>query len=173
VRIVPMTRDLAEQVTTWTYPPPYDSNDMTGADPDFMADPASLFFALLDGAEELVGFRSFGADGQVPGGPYGEPGPAGLDVVARGALVLDTGGGLRPDLTGRGLGRLTTVLGLQHGLELFQPEAYRMTIADSNERALRVAESVGFARVAEFDAAVDGMRYLVLTARVPDLRLDG
>ena len=40
---------------------------MEGAEPDELLDPAAGFHAVLAG-EKLIGFRSFGPDGQVPGG---------------------------------------------------------------------------------------------------------
>jgi len=76
-----MTLAWATEVATWRYPPPYDLNDMTGADPAFLASPESGFWALT-GDGGLLGFRSFGPDGRVPGYDYDES-------------ALDTGGGMR------------------------------------------------------------------------------
>ena len=148
VRIVPMTAAYAAGIVTWRYPEPYDCYDMTAADPVFLADPASGFFALVDGAE-LIGFRSFGADGQVPGGTYD-------------ASALDTGGGLRPDLTGRGLGREAIATGLEFGRRQFAPPAFRVTIASFNARARRVVTALGFRQAGSFHAATDGRRYDIL-----------
>jgi len=148
VRIVPMTRAFAADITSWRYPPPYDCYDMTGADPDFLFDPQSGFFALTqDGA--LIGFRSFGADGQVPGGSYD-------------SSALDTGGGLRPDLTGRGLGRRAISTGLEFGRERFSPAAFRVTVAAFNARALRVVEALGFSATDRFEATTDANSYVIL-----------
>ena len=84
MEVVTMTPAYAADVVTWRYPAPYDTNDMTGADPGFLADPASGYYALTD-ETGLIGFRSFGADGQVPGWAYDD-------------RALDTGGGLWPEL---------------------------------------------------------------------------
>lgn len=62
---------------TWRYPAPYDCYDMTGADPGELLRPELAFHAVLSG-EQLVGFRSYGADGRVPGWDYDD-------------LALDTG----------------------------------------------------------------------------------
>ena len=148
-----MTEEFATDVVTWRYPPPYDYNDMTSADPAFVTDPASGFFALTDDGE-LIGFRSFGADGQVPGGDYA-------------ADALDTGGGLRPDLTGRGLGRRAVGTGLEFGRQRFAPAAFRVTVASHNARALRVVESLGFVRTSAFRSLVDGMSFEILVRREP------
>jgi ribosomal-protein-alanine N-acetyltransferase len=147
-RIVAMAPVYAEQITTWRYPPPYDCYDMTGADPADLMDPASGYYALLDD-DELVGFRSFGVDGQVPGWPYDDS-------------ALDTGGGLRPELTGRGLGRSAIATGLDFGQQRFSPTAFRMTIASFNTRAMAVVKSLGFEFIGRFDASTNGRRYDVL-----------
>jgi [ribosomal protein S18]-alanine N-acetyltransferase len=148
MRIVPMSAPYAVAITAWRYPPPYDCYDMTGVDPDFLASPASGFFALLDG-NELIGFRSFGQDGQVPGWDYDE-------------TALDTGGGLRPDLTGRGLGRQAIRTGLDFGRSRFSPPAFRMTIATFNQRAHRVVEALSFRKAGSFQGSADGRSYEVL-----------
>lgn len=136
LRIVRLTREHAEDLATWRYEPPYDVYDMVGADTD-----------------ELIGFRSFGPDGQVPGGTYDD-------------TALDTGGGLRPELTGQGLGRAAIAAGLDFGRERFAPAAFRVTVAAFNARALRTVEALGFVRVATFEATRDGREFVVLTREV-------
>ena len=65
--IAPMTARYAADILAWRYPPPYDCYNVTGGDPGYYLDPANRFFAVLSGGE-FIGFRSFGPDGQVPGG---------------------------------------------------------------------------------------------------------
>jgi ribosomal-protein-alanine N-acetyltransferase len=154
MRIVPMTPAYARDIVTWCYDPPYDCYDMTAADPAYLAEPATGFFALLD-QDELIGFRSFGPDGQVPGGRYD-------------ASALDTGGGLRSDLTGKGLGREAIGTGLEFGRHRFAPAAFRVTIASFNLRAQRVVESLGFRAVDSFLALAGGQSYEMLVR--PELR---
>ncbi|WP_341242374.1 GNAT family protein [uncultured Nocardioides sp.] len=145
--LAPLTRDQAVDICTWRYPAPYDCYDMTGADPDALADPASGFHALSAGGR-LVGFRSFGPDGRVPGWAYDD-------------TALDTGGGLHPELVGQGLGREAVRAGLAYGRSRLAPPAYRMTVAFFNARALRVVGSLGFERVGHFRAP-SGVDYEVL-----------
>jgi RimJ/RimL family protein N-acetyltransferase len=149
-----MTASAATAITTWQYEPPYDCYDMTGVDPGFMASAESGFFALVADDGDLIGFRSFGADGQVPGGRYD-------------SCALDTGGGLRPEMTGKGLGRLAISTGLEFGRERFAPAAFRVTVASFNARALRVVEALGFCAVDEFCASTDGRGYRILVKRIP------
>jgi [ribosomal protein S18]-alanine N-acetyltransferase len=148
VQIVPMTATYAAEVVTWRYPAPYDCYDMTDADPAFLASPGSGFFALTD-ERGLIGFRSFGPDGQVPGGVYDDS-------------ALDTGGGLRPDLTGKGKGREAIQTGLDFGRQQFAPVAFRVTIATFNIRAQRVVAALGFRNIGSFRASTDGRSYEML-----------
>jgi [ribosomal protein S18]-alanine N-acetyltransferase len=149
MRIAEMTERYATDIVTWRYPAPYDCYDMTGADPAIFLDPRSGFFALLSGDDELIGFRSFGPDGRVPGGEYDDS-------------ALDTGGGLRPALTGQGLGRQAIRAGLEFGRRRFAPSAFRVTVASFNIRALRVVTSLGFRPVSSFAASTNGRSFQIL-----------
>jgi [ribosomal protein S18]-alanine N-acetyltransferase len=79
--------------------------------------------------------------------------------------ALDTGGGLRPDLTGRGLGAQAISAGLAFGQREFAPAAFRMTIAAFNVRAQRVVLGLGFTLTASFLATTTGVRYQILVRR--------
>lgn len=159
MKFAPLQLRDALKMITWRYAPPYDCYDMTDADPSVLSDPASGFFSLSDDTDALIGYRSFGADGQVPGGMYDDS-------------ALDTGGGLRPDLTGKGLGRRAIEAGLSFGLTLFAPDAFRVTVASFNIRALRVVQSLGFRQIDHFAASTDGRHYEILTraARGPTVQ---
>jgi ribosomal-protein-alanine N-acetyltransferase len=146
MRIVPMTATFAADIATWEYAEPYAQYSLSGADPDFFTDPDNGYTALVDDGGELIGYRSFGADGQVPGYAYDDS-------------ALDTGGGLRPSLTGRGLGRDAIATGLAYGRERFAPRAFRVTVASFNARAQRVVTSLGFEHVDRFEASTDGQPY--------------
>lgn len=148
-----MTAAYAADIITWRYAAPYDCYDMTGADPAFLVSPASGYHALTDEAA-LIGFRSFGADGQVPGGDYDDS-------------ALDTGGGLRPELTGKGLGAEAIRTGLEFGRRQFAPQAFRVTVATFNLRARHVVEGLGFRGIGSFLATADGRSYEMLIRPEP------
>jgi len=145
VRIEPMTSAYAVEIVGWRYPAPYDCYDMTDGDPGFLTSPENGYFALTD-ETGLIGFRLFGADGQVPGGDYDDS-------------ALDTGGGLRPDLTGKGIGREAIRTGLEFGQQRFHPRAFRVTIATFNVRAQRVIAALGFHQTGTFPATADGRSF--------------
>jgi [ribosomal protein S18]-alanine N-acetyltransferase len=144
-----MTASFATDIVTWRYPAIYSCYDMITVDPVFLVDPASGFYALID-ETGLLGFRSFGPDGQVPGGLYD-------------SSALDTGGGLRPELTGKGLGRQAIMTGLEFGRSQFSPPAFRMTIAAFNVRAQTVVQQLGFGVVGNFKALTNGKDYRIFT----------
>lgn len=148
MEVGPLTRAHALEISRWRYAPPYECYDMIEADPEWLLHPEAGFHALL-ARDQLVGFRSFGPDGQVPGGDYDDH-------------ALDTGGGLRPQLVGQGLGRHAISAGLAFGRAHFSPDAFRVTVASFNTRALRTVEGLGFHRVGHFEAATDGRSFEVL-----------
>ena len=145
-----MTDEFAADIATWRYDEPYATYSLTGADPAFFIDPSNGYVALVNDAEELIGYRCFGPDGRVPGYDYD-------------GSALDTGGGLRPVLTGQGLGRQVIETGLAYGQKRFAPVAFRVTVASFNARAQRVITSLGFRHLARFNATTDGTQYDVFT----------
>ena len=153
-RIATLTSAHARLICTWAYPAPYDRYDLTGSAPEDFSDPASGYLALVDASGVLVGYRCFGPEGQVPGGTYAGD-------------ALDTGGGLRPDLTGRGLGRAAIALGLAHGWRVHNPPALRVTVWSRNTCALRVVRSLGFADESTFNAQRDAEQHTILTLKNP------
>jgi len=148
VQIAPLTREHAVDICTWRYPAPYDCYDKINTDPDELLRPDMGFHAVLVG-DRLIGFRSFGPDGQVSGWQYDDS-------------ALDTGGGLRPELTDRGMGREAISAGLTFGRARFAPPAFRVTVASFNTRALHTVESLGFERAGQFNSTHDGRSFEVL-----------
>jgi len=152
----PMRAAFAREIVRWRYDGPYAVYNLDtgpdGAEGHVVAltDAANRYFAVLDGGETLVAFRCFGDDARVRGGDYADD-------------ALDTGGGLRPDLTGRGMGLSMLEAGLSFGEARYQPKAFRVTVATFNVRALRVCSRAGFGEVQRFQRPGDGVGFAVLT----------
>lgn len=137
----PATLEDALAICGWQYPEPYATYSGKGEDPAaiaYLVDPANRIFPAIDEVGDVVGFFSFGTDAQVPGGLN----PAERDDPE----ILDVGLGLRPDLTGRGLGRAFVEAGLDFARVTFAPTYFRLAALAWNERAIRVYERVGFTR---------------------------
>ena len=69
-----------------------------------------------------------------------------LRLQAEGGEDLEIGLGLRPDLTGRGLGAAFLAAGLDFARERFAPDRFTLAVATFNERAITVYKRAGFAR---------------------------
>ena len=117
--IEPLEQSVAERIATWHYDGEYAFYDPE-ADPEDLAellDPAlrgDSMFAVRDSAGELVGFFAF----------------QNTDAV------VDFGLGLRPDLTGKGLGAAFVRTGLDFAQSRFSPKTIQLRVAAFNKRAI-------------------------------------
>lgn len=148
-----MNRTFATEIARWRYEPPYDvygyADDDVEATIAYLTKKENQFYAVLS-EDELVGFRSFGEDGRVSGGNYDES-------------RLDTGGGLRPELTGKGIGPNIIEQGLAFGSLAFGTQRFRVTIADFNLRAKRACEKLGFRPSESFARTSDRAPFTIYT----------
>lgn len=149
----PMDEAGARLVLAWYYPAPYEMYNTAPEQMDVnvrgLTDPDNHYYLIHAGEGAPVAYCCYGADARVPGGDYR-------------ADALDVGLGVRPDLTGQGRGDEFVRAVLDHGRCMFDPAAWRVTIARFNLRAQRVWEKAGFRRVEEFEREVDGLPFVVL-----------
>lgn len=146
-----LDESAAREVMRWRYDPPYDIYNIEDSDEviQYVLDPQNNFFALRDDNGKLVGFCSFGEDGQVSGGDY-----------RLGAL--DIGMGILPDLTGQGRGAGYVAAVVDFARKEFSPERLRVTIAAFNLRAQRVWEKNGFRSMQSFQRDIDHKEFVIL-----------
>ena len=132
----------ANEVARWRHDPPYDFYDST-------ADPAELlhqerrrgvYFSVLDGENRLTGFFQFEK----------------FEKFERRDGTVEVGLGLRPDLTGKGLGAGFVLSGLAFARARFSPQRFTLSVATFNERAIGAYERVGFQRGAVYTHETDG-----------------
>lgn len=140
--IEPLTADQAREILDWRYPPPYDFYNPPGTRHDEgyirqFLNPALKFHGVMNAHGSLIGFCSFGVDGQVPGGDYS-------------AEALDIGLGMKPVLTGKGLGPVFFGSILDHAARMLEPDFYRLTVANFNQRAINLYRKFGFQPATEF-----------------------
>jgi len=115
VHIRPFTPEEAVTAASWRYP---GDLSMYDGEPNnwgqFLAesDTGHGYYAIVDDSE-LVGFCCFGPEGRVAGQP------------AKHHDLLDVGGGIRPDLVGRGLGALGLTVILGYARDRFTPAGFR------------------------------------------------
>ena len=117
-------------ISRWHYPDPYTIYDMNMFVPMCIEQVLALFgthlfYHALDEHGELIGFFS---------------------LVQRDGDV-EIGVGLRPDLTGRGMGLDFVQAGIEYARNTFHPAHFRLDVAEFNQRAMRVYERAGFVPV--------------------------
>ena len=149
-RFEPMSEQQARAVADWHYDPPYDFYDAV-ADPEDLAellDPAQRagrYFAALGDSGDLVGFFMFKHE--------------------RDTVVI--GLGLRPDLTGCGLGLPFLLAGLDFARARYAPARFRLMVATFNRRAIRVYEQAGFCQGETFAHWTNGGEHAFLWMERP------
>jgi [ribosomal protein S18]-alanine N-acetyltransferase len=146
MRFTEMSQSEAREIAAWKYEPPYDFYDAAKDPEDFdeHLDPEKRrdYFSAISGGE-LVGYFCFGSKARVLGGDYSGD-------------ALDIGLGMRPDLTGRGLGLDFLEAGLAFAKRRFSHAAFRLSVAEFNERAITVYERAGFAKTGAFTRRANG-----------------
>jgi [ribosomal protein S18]-alanine N-acetyltransferase len=139
LRIAPMSQEEAEEIAEWRYDPPYHFYDADADQRDLaeLLDPevrGDRYFSARDASGELIGYFGLSfADG-----------------------VAGIGVGLRPDLTGRGLGLSFLEQGLGFATKRYSPERFRLSVAVFNKRAITVYERAGFVRTRTYDHETNG-----------------
>ena len=118
VKITPLRAAEAAVLDAWRYEPPYDFYD--GED-EPVQNP-ERFFVVRDDAGDLVGFYYFDERED----------------------AVEIGLGLRPNLTGRGLGLQFFRDGVAFARRTFRQERVVLNVAAFNERAIKVYERAGF-----------------------------
>ena len=149
----------ADAVAAWRYQPPYNFYD-TAADPSSLVEVLDarrwghIFFSVFSvlpsssesGDEELAGF---------------------LELTARPGEVIEIGLGLRPDLTGQGLGLSFVEACLDFARRRSRPQAFALDVATFNERARAVYEKAGFVPGNTFWRHLSGRRWEFLRMSRP------
>lgn len=154
--IQPLDEANARDIAGWRYDAPYDfynlNPDEIEQNIQYFLDPQNKFYSIFEEPRKLVGYCSFGKDGQVPGGDYSTPG-------------LDIGMGICPNLTGQGRGNFYVTAVLDFAQQMFAPSIVRVTIAAFNQRAIWVWSGVGFHTVDTFEHLYKGVPFVILVRK--------
>lgn len=130
----------ASAIQAWSYEEPYQIYNWEAEDDiSEMLDRRSPHYAVLDERDELIGFFAYGSSAQVWSSV--EP------HLFSESKTITVGLGMRPDLTGKGLGLAFVNAGLDFARDQFKPDYFRLFVLTFNERAIRVYERAGFQRI--------------------------
>jgi len=135
--IRPATDADIRDFAAWRHEAPYDVYNITGEVEgvvEYFLRPATNCHVILRD-QELAAFFTYGSDAQVPGGDYTTP-------------ALDIGLGVKPSLTGQGLG--SSFVGAVVAYAREGADRLRVTIATGNPRAMRVWSALGFEETQRF-----------------------
>jgi RimJ/RimL family protein N-acetyltransferase len=156
--LTPITHADAKAISNWRYDDPYSVYDGNPASVAALLEPRYLYHSVYDEHGELVGYFCYGEDARVSAGKR-------LGLYER-ETALDIGLGMRPDLTGQGLGEEFVHAGLSHAQNAYSPRTFRLTVATFNRRAISVYERAGFEPVETFGATnLNGEKQWLLMRR--------
>src|SRR5579875_1481487 len=125
----PMGTTDARVVAGWVYDPPYDFYNVGGTD-EAIAELVDGSYRLVQSTDgDVIGFYCVGQSAQVPSG-------VGAGVYAMGRDVVDVGIGMRPEVTGRGLGTTFFAFVVREILRHHPRAQLRLTVATFNKRAI-------------------------------------
>lgn len=122
-----MDGNYAHAIANWHYEGIYPFYDMEQdiIDLEELLNPhiwTDKYYAVVNERDELVGFFCFEQEKK----------------------TVTIGLGLRPNCTGRGVGREFVEAGLEFAKERFNPAMFRLSVATLNRRAIRIYQGVGF-----------------------------
>ncbi|MFP7479526.1 GNAT family N-acetyltransferase [Terribacillus saccharophilus] len=141
-QIVPMMQTQAELIAnTWRYEGIYAFYDMDQDEEDmaefldFKAREGKVFVVMQ--REEVIGFCSIQLEEE----------------------EAEIGLGMRPDLTGKGLGQKFVSYLVHYIIGAYHPERISLAVAAFNKRAITLYERIGFRHTESFDQQTNGSVY--------------
>ena len=134
----------AHTIKMWRYEGPYAVYNIDNDLDDLaeLLDQRSPYYAVRNEQGELIGFFVFGTSAQV--------GHVDIPGLYSENNTITVGLGMRPDLTGKGLGLSFVNAGLDFARKQFRPDYFRLFVLAFNERAICVYERAGFQYVRGF-----------------------
>jgi RimJ/RimL family protein N-acetyltransferase len=128
----PLTESDAYTALTWRYDGPLAIYNLEPLDLLWLLDPDNGYYAIISEQGDLCGMFCLGQEARVWGGMY-DTGDA-----------LDLGMLLAPVLVGKGQGASICRQLLHFASREYAPQRFRVTIAQFNQRAVRLFSSLGF-----------------------------
>lgn len=138
----PMTREYATDISKWNYKEPYTMYSMDESEECIVDLLNGDYICVIDNNEEIIGFLCTGDSARVPGGH--------IAGIYNDEEFVDFGLGIKPELTGIGLGKTFVAEGIRLITEHNKNKNLRLVVATFNIRAIRVYESVGFIKIKPF-----------------------
>jgi [ribosomal protein S18]-alanine N-acetyltransferase len=145
--IRPMEAEDADIISRWAYEGEYALYNMENTGECIAELMNGKNYAALDSVGELIGYYCFHESAQVPAGRT-------TGAYADNSF-LDIGLGMKPQLCGHGMGYGFLCRGIDFGKQQFLTASFRLTVAEFNQRAIKVYEKAGFVKSVSFIAIRD------------------
>ncbi|WP_433773485.1 GNAT family N-acetyltransferase [Bacillus wiedmannii] len=131
-----LTEEEASEINTWTYEEPYNLYSFSGGAEVVEELLDGTYYGYCDDTGELIGYFCFGENAQVPGGREAN--------LYAGENVVDIGLGMKPDVTGKGMGKTFFQAGIAFAVKEFNSKVFRLSVATFNKRAIALYKNIGF-----------------------------
>ncbi|EJS73805.1 N-acetyltransferase [Bacillus cereus] len=131
-----LTEEEASEINTWTYEEPYNLYSFSGGAEVVEELLDGTYYGYCDDKGELIGYFCFGENAQVPGGREAN--------LYAGEDVIDIGIGMKPALTGKGMGKTFFQAGIAFAVKEFNSKMFRLSVATFNKRAIALYKNIGF-----------------------------
>ncbi|MBJ8106243.1 MULTISPECIES: GNAT family N-acetyltransferase [Bacillus cereus group] len=131
-----LTEEEANEINMWTYEEPYNLYSFSGEAEVIEELLDGTYYGCCDEKGEFIGYFCFGENAQVPGGRDAN--------LYKGEGVVDIGIGMKPDLTGKGMGKTFFQAGIAFAAEELNSKMFRLSVATFNKRAIRLYKNIGF-----------------------------
>ncbi|MGE1046104.1 MULTISPECIES: GNAT family N-acetyltransferase [Bacillus] len=131
-----LTEEEANEINTWTYEEPYSLYSFSGEKEVIEELLDGTYYGCCDDQGDLIGYFCFGANAQLPGGRDAN--------LYGGEDVIDIGLGMKPALTGKGIGKEFFQAGIAFATKEFNAKMFRLSVATFNTRAITVYKNIGF-----------------------------
>ncbi len=131
-----LTKEEAMEINTWTYEEPYSLYSFSGEKEVIEELLDGTYYGCCDDQGDLIGYFCFGANAQVLGGRDAN--------LYGGEDVIDIGLGMKPALTGKGIGKEFFQAGIAFATKEFNAKMFRLSVATFNTRAITLYKNIGF-----------------------------
>ncbi|AHA74613.1 GNAT family N-acetyltransferase [Bacillus thuringiensis] len=131
-----LTEEEANEINTWTYEEPYSLYSFSGEKEVIEELLDGTYYGCCDDQGEFIGYFCFGENAQVPGGRDTN--------VYGGEEAIDIGLGMKPALTGKGMGKEFFQAGIAFATKEFNANMFRLSVATFNTRAITLYKNIGF-----------------------------
>ena len=148
--IIPMTNTYAQSISLWKYEGEYAFYNQSEENAEELMDGTHYACTFEDG--ELIGFFCFGKGAQIPT----------VENYVYDDVYTDVGLGLRPDLTGKGMGLTFFNAGLNYAQKNLSIRRLRLSVATFNERAIKLYKNAGFVAECEVTNSYYNNKFLVM-----------